>query len=210
MDGAAPRPPSGAHPPRTSMSAKVRPSPARRCTIDIYSILNAAAGRCTAGLRRIASRPRPAYARSRLRGFHCTRLQRQKNPAPVPAGPDGAMVYRHRILITLIALLMLLVACSPQANGFGPIANQPGVDSAPPAAQSGAVQAVVATSELVVGPNRMALGLIENNVPIPDAAQTRVHARFFKLKGEQAVLVSEETAHYYGQGLGNRGTFITH
>ncbi len=113
-------------------------------------------------------------------------------------------------------LLALLTACGQPTNSFGAIANKPADEGAnnsgndPATAQTGSIQPLIATSELVVGPNRMALGLLENNVPIPDAAQTHVHVRFFKLNGDQATLVGEEDAHYYGEGLGDRGTFITH
>ena len=120
------------------------------------------------------------------------------------------MMYRKRILLVLVALLGLLTACGQATNAFGEIANKPEAEAQPTTGQAGGVQPIVATSELVVGHNRMALGLIENNVPIPDAAQTRVHVRFFKLKGDQGTLVGEEDARYYGEGLGARGTFITH
>ena len=119
-------------------------------------------------------------------------------------------MYRKPILLAVVVFVGLLTACGQATNAFGEIANKPDAEAQPTAGQAGGVQPVVTTSELVVGPNRMALGLIENNVPIPDAAQTRVHVRFFKLKGDQARLVSEEDAQYYGEGLGARGTFVTH
>ncbi|HEY0601734.1 MAG TPA: hypothetical protein VGD58_02425, partial [Herpetosiphonaceae bacterium] len=90
------------------------------------------------------------------------------------------MKYRRSIL--LLIMLLFLAACGQQtdqsATGFGEVANQPqqhgadGQHTQPTAAAGAALQPVIATSELVVGPNRMALGLLENNVPINDAAQT--------------------------------------
>ena len=53
---------------------------------------------------------------------------------------------------------------------------------------------VLATSELVVGPNRFAVGLIdETNHPIPDAAVT---LSFFQINGQQATKRAEEKATY--------------
>lgn len=78
------------------------------------------------------------------------------------------------------------------------------------ATTDGDIQVVLATSEFVVGPNRVALGILENNVPIADAAQTQVNTRFYRIDGEQAMLVGEEAARFYGEGLDQRGTFIVH
>ena len=106
-----------------------------------------------------------------------------------------------------LGLLVLLTACGQAANR----SQQSTGDGALPASQSGgALQPVLATSELVVGPNRVALGLIENNVPIPDAAQTKMMVRFYKVDADKATLTGEEQARYYGEGLGPRGTFIVH
>jgi hypothetical protein len=121
----------------------------------------------------------------------------------------------------ICALLALLVACGqPASDGdFGAVANTPHEHTASgehanhsqtTSAQPGTLQPVLATSEIVVGPNRLALGLLENNVPIPDAAQTKVRVRYFKLNGQQATPAGEEEARYYGEGLGQRGTFIVH
>ena len=104
-------------------------------------------------------------------------------------------------------LMLVVVACGQRATTTGtpPSTVAPNVGE-----QQGAIQVVIATSELVVGPNRVALGLLEDNVPIPDAAQTRVKARWYAIKGDQATLVGEEDARYYGEGLGQRGTFVVH
>lgn len=121
-----------------------------------------------------------------------------------------------RKLGMICALVALLVACGQPTNNdsFGAVANTPHDHTASTettqttAAQSGSLQPVLATSEVTVGSNRLALGLLENNVPIPDAAATKVRVRYYKLTGEQPTLVGEEEARYYGEGLGPRGTFI--
>jgi hypothetical protein len=118
----------------------------------------------------------------------------------------------------LVAALVLLAACgqptsSQPSTGVDTAANPSHGHTTGQATAStapGALTPVVATSELVVGPNRMALGLLENNAPITDAAETKVKVRYFKLQGQQATLVGEEDARYYGEGLGPRGTFIVY
>lgn len=119
-----------------------------------------------------------------------------------------------RKLGMICALVALLVACGQPTNNdsFGAVANTPHDHSADATqtttAQSVGLQPVLATSEVVVGPNRLALGLLENNVPIPNAAATKVRVRYYKLTGQQPTLVGEEEARYYSEGLGPRGTFI--
>ncbi len=126
----------------------------------------------------------------------------------------------YRVGLLLAAMLVLLAACGQATSsgnaGFGEVANKPeqhGADGQhvqPSAAAGVPIQPVIATSELVVGPNRMALALLENNVPINDAAQTNIKVRYYRLQGEQGTLVGEEEARYYGENLGPRGTFIAH
>lgn len=127
------------------------------------------------------------------------------------------MTIRHVGRIFLASLLLLTACGSPTAgSGFGEVANKPeqhtadGGQEAQPTPAGGGVQPVVATSELVVGANRLAIGLLQNNVPISDAAQTQVKARYFKINGGQATVTGEEAARYYGEGLGSRGSFILH
>ncbi|MDP9312586.1 MAG: thioredoxin family protein [Chloroflexota bacterium] len=127
------------------------------------------------------------------------------------------MVRKFRALAVVLTLALLIGCGQATTGGFGDVANQPHehTDDAAHTNQQAAastdmqaLQPVLATSELVVGPNRLALGLLENNVPIKDAAQTKVHVRYYKLNGNQATLVAEEEARYFGEGLGDRGTFI--
>lgn len=123
--------------------------------------------------------------------------------------------------LLLIITLGLLAACgTPTANqDFGAVANRPHdhsdgthshAETTHSPAAGGELTPVLATSEVVVGPNRLALGLLENNVPIKDAARTEVTVRYFKLNGNQATPTGEEQATFYGEGLGDRGTFIVH
>ncbi len=138
---------------------------------------------------------------------------------------DAGSFMRFRQAISVILVVLgLLTACGTPTSSFGPVANKPHLESEEHSHDSaggdqhaqqatgegGALQPVLATSELVVGSNRVALALLENNVPIPDAAQTQVKVRFYKLEGNQGTMVGEEEARYYGEGLGPRGTFIVH
>lgn len=126
---------------------------------------------------------------------------------------------RFKRIAGLITFVVLLTACgqgptsgAADAGGASKTPNQTSATAAQvqPSAATTSVQPVIATSELVVGPNRMALGIIENNVPIKDAAQTKVKLRYYRLKGEQGTLVGEEDTRFYGENLGERGTFIAH
>ena len=128
-------------------------------------------------------------------------------------------------LLMLTTMFVLLTACGQSTDtSFGQPANQPHAHASDDAyahtheqatdtsttATAGTLKPVLATSEIVVGPNRVALGLLENNVPIADATDTKVKVRYFKLNGNQATAAGEEEARYYGAGLGPRGTFIVH
>lgn len=95
-----------------------------------------------------------------------------------------------RSLAALTALAVLLAACtgsgSGRTAGEGTVA--PGRAAATAAASEPAspFSAVVVASELVVGRNRFALGVLDraSNTPIADAT---VHYRFFLLQGNQAL-----------------------
>ena len=112
----------------------------------------------------------------------------------------------RRCALLLVALV--LVACGQASNADTvdhTAHTQPQASGA-----AGTFQPVLATSEIVVGPNRLALGLLENNVPIKDAADTKVEVRYYRIQGTQGTLVGTEQARYYGEGLGERGTFVVH
>lgn len=61
---------------------------------------------------------------------------------------------------------------------------------------------ILATSELTVGPNRMAIGLLDNNEPVTDAT---VHLKFYYLDAKDDAsrrqVRGESDATYYGKGL---------
>jgi len=128
------------------------------------------------------------------------------------------MKLRRLLLGTLVAAALLVGCGQPTAGSgenFGEVANKPEEHSAAghapqPTTMGGGVQAALATSELAVGPNRLAFGLLENNAPIADAAQTKVKVVYYKLNGNQATVVGKEEAHYYGENLGARGTFVVY
>ncbi len=107
------------------------------------------------------------------------------------------------VAITAVFFAALLSAC-------GAPTTQPSSSSAasPAAGAEDTLQPVLATSEIVVGPNRIAIGLLENNVPLKDMAGTTMGVRYFQLDGNTATPIGEEQAHYYGEGLGERGTFV--
>jgi hypothetical protein len=122
---------------------------------------------------------------------------------------------RFHTYVAGISLIALLAGCGQStagapggAGGANREQNATAGQANPGAARNLQLQPVLATSEIVVGPNRLALGLLENNVPIPDAANTRVKVRYYKVNGDQATLMAEEEARYFGEGLGNRGTFV--
>lgn len=69
---------------------------------------------------------------------------------------------------------------------------------------------ILASSELTVGPNRLAIGLMENNQPISNA---QVHLKFYFLEGQNAAernqVRSESDATYYSEGL-PVGVYVSH
>jgi hypothetical protein len=86
------------------------------------------------------------------------------------------------------ALLLLLAACSTPPT---------------PTTQNSAsarVTPVFAFSEAVVGPNRIAIGLLQNGSPLNDPT-AKVRLRFFDLNDPSATVKVETDATYFGQGL---------
>jgi len=90
----------------------------------------------------------------------------------------------YRLVFALIAL-MLLAACGAQQQV---------------APAGGSITPVFAFTEAVVGPNRIALGLIRNGSPINDPG-AKIHLRFFDLDDTSSPVKFESDATYYGQGL---------
>ncbi|MBX0329638.1 thioredoxin family protein [Oscillochloris sp. ZM17-4] len=101
--------------------------------------------------------------------------------------------------LPLLALLLLvaLAACGQPAQS-GP-SGASGTSGA--SGSSSTLVPVLAVSELDVGPNRIALGLLQDGTPL-NKADLRLSMRFFYLDGSEDTKVqSESTAVYRGQGL---------
>jgi hypothetical protein len=107
---------------------------------------------------------------------------------------DGPMLRRRIVLL----LVFLLVGCGQAAAPSG--ASAP--PTSPPTADSQAeeITAQLASSEAVVGRNRLAIGLLRGGAPVNDPA-AKVHLRFFDLDDQNAPVKLETDAVYYGQGL---------
>jgi len=93
---------------------------------------------------------------------------------------------RARVLAAAVALAALAAACGgSSAKNQAQSANAPSATvsasrgKGTPAVATAALQPVIASSELVVGPNRFTLGVLDHGgTPIPDA---KVHLKFFQL-----------------------------
>lgn len=87
---------------------------------------------------------------------------------------------------------MLVTACGTPAS-----APSDGPAAAP------TVQAVIAASTIVVGPNRLPIGIVVDGTPVNNPAIT-VHLRFYYLDGDAATqqdVVGETDTTYYGHNL---------
>ena len=107
---------------------------------------------------------------------------------------------RPRNIIALIVISLLLGACGQATPGGTGTSN--GTSTASTAA-SAALTPILAASELVVGPNRLPLGVVSSGTPLNDP-NLKLHLRFFFLEGpeqEQTKVRSEADALYRGQGL---------
>lgn len=101
---------------------------------------------------------------------------------------------RFRIQTTLVFLFatLLLAACG---------AAEPAAQPEPAAGPTGEWLPVLAASELVVGQNRLPLGVLKDGTPINDPELT-LHLRLYYLEGEDRDMVQAETdALYRAEGL---------
>lgn len=114
------------------------------------------------------------------------------------------MVYlsrrRYLRLASSLALVGLSAACSPP----GP-APTPSSSSAPRAAPSAGPSLTLANSELVVGQNRFALGLLLDERPLPGAS---VRLEFFQIAGQTATKRTEVPAVYRAIGDDPKGIYV--
>jgi hypothetical protein len=90
-------------------------------------------------------------------------------------------------LVRALGALALVTACF--AHGDGRTATATG--GTPPA--GGVLRPLVTTSELVVGPNRLAFGLLKDDTLVEDA---EVRVRVYEIRDEQTELRAEMTAPY--------------
>lgn len=97
-----------------------------------------------------------------------------------------------RRLSLVIVLAALLASCGQVAA--------PAAQPAPTAAQGGDVSPQFAFSEAVVGPNRIAIGLLRNGGPL-NVPEAKVRLRFFDLDEQNPQVKFETDAKYFGEGL---------
>jgi hypothetical protein len=95
----------------------------------------------------------------------------------------------NRLIAILMLMLLSLAACGQ--------ASQP---SAPVGGSQGDVVPVFAFSEAVVGPNRLAIGLLRNGSPVNDPA-AEVTLKLFDLSTNNPTPTAEAKATYFGRGL---------
>ena len=98
--------------------------------------------------------------------------------------PKGRALLRPSFIAGVITLGLLAV-CFAQRDGLA-------AQSAPPATDG--LQVLLTTSELVVGQNRLAFGLLKDGKLLAGA---RVAVRVYALQGEDARLVAEAPARYH-------------
>ena len=100
----------------------------------------------------------------------------------------------------MLVVALLLTACGQAASDGA--SSSTGAPAAPTATQA-SLTPILAASELVVGQNRLPLGVVKSGTPINDP-NLKLHLRFFYLEGpeqEQMKVRSEADAVYRGQGL---------
>mgnify|MGYP002078364080 CR=1 FL=1 len=97
------------------------------------------------------------------------------------------------VLPLLILVVLLLAACGQAAPAAQPTGDASGASSP--------LTPVLAVSELAVGPNRLALGVLQNGTPLNDPNLT-IGMRFFYVDGaDKDTVRSESTAVYRAEGL---------
>jgi hypothetical protein len=116
------------------------------------------------------------------------------------------MVYlsrrRYLRLASSLALVGLSAACSPPGPELAPT---PSSSPAPRAAPSAGPSLTLASSELVVGQNRFALGLLLDERPLPGAS---VRLEFFQIAGQTATKRAEAPAVYRAIGDDLKGIYV--
>jgi hypothetical protein len=109
-------------------------------------------------------------------------------------------MFTFRIRITAIGVLsVLLAACAPTLRGTGPtpIATQQ---------SAAALQSVLVSSQLLVGRQRLAIGVLDANTPINDA---QVRVRVYRGSPTDP-LANVADATFKGDGLEGRGIYVAY
>lgn len=92
--------------------------------------------------------------------------------------------------VSFLLITLFLAACSPSSQATPPTTGA-----------SATLTPVIAASELVVGRNRLPIGVIKNGTPVNDP-QLKVHLGFYFLgAGDTSKVQSESDAVYRGEGL---------
>src|SRR5262249_4312907 len=105
----------------------------------------------------------------------------------MPAVP-GVEAMQQPLVLRVVVLVLLVAACGTQ------LAERWAVAAEPTAPAGGALQVLITTSELVVGQNRFAFGLLHHN-KLLDAATVAV--RVYDIRDQQAQLTAETPALYH-------------
>src|SRR5437867_12729560 len=96
----------------------------------------------------------------------------------------GALMKRRPLLAALVTLGLVAVCFGRR--------DQPSAQIAPAATDG--LQVLLTTSELIVGQNRLAFGLLKDGRVLVDA---RVSVRLYAIEGEDARLVADTSARYH-------------
>src|SRR5688572_22054840 len=116
------------------------------------------------------------------------------------------MVYltrrRYLRLASGLALVGLSAACAPSRPEPAPT---PASSSSPRVASAAGPSLTLASSELVVGQNRFALGLLLDGRPLPGASVT---LEFFQITGQAATKRAEAPAVYRAIGEDPKGIYV--
>jgi hypothetical protein len=91
-------------------------------------------------------------------------------------------------LVPIFILALGVAGCGASASSPPPAATPTLVGAA-----AVGVQAVIASTDLAVGPNRFTFGLLKNNVPVSSG---NPRLTFFRLHGTSGTAVSSSTAHF--------------
>ena len=116
----------------------------------------------------------------------------------VPTVP-GAEVIHQPPVCGVVVLVLLVVACFVQREARPAAA----AEHLPPV--EGALQVLITTSELVVGQNRFAFGLLQHHKLLDDAS---VAVRVYAVRDQQAQLMAETQALYHKLEVVEQGNHV--